>query len=117
MAEPSPSPIPTIPRPLVLADVAIQAGEQFVHTYDSAELARLAMAQTWTVSFAVVDQPSIITLPDQQVTEADLPMLTALFDELFESDPIPPYDPETLVAGAVQRLASVNAGNMPAEGE
>jgi hypothetical protein len=111
MADLSPSHLPTIPRALVLADIAVQAGEAFVDTDDPAELAQLATSRPWTVTYADVDHPGIITLPDQRVTEADLPLLTALFEELIESDPAPPYDLEALVDGSLRRLAPVNEGD------
>jgi hypothetical protein len=113
MAELSNWDIPAIPRPLVLADIACQASEEFVDTRDCAELALRAMGRSWAVVYAA---PSgVVTLPDQQVTEADLPMLTALFDELFENDPVPPYDLQRLVDGAARRVASVNAGDVAKE--
>jgi hypothetical protein len=110
MADPTPFPIPSIPRPLVLADIAVQVGEEFVDTRDCAELALRAMSRTWAVVYAA---PSgVVTLPEQRVTDADLPMLAALLDELFEHNPVPPYDLESLVDGAVRRVAAVDAGDM-----
>jgi hypothetical protein len=99
----------------VLADIAIQAGEEFFEADDPAELVQLAMTQRWTVSYAVAGQPGVITLPGQEVTEDDLPMLTALFEELLETDPVPPYDVEALLDGAVRRMASVNAEDVGEE--
>lgn len=110
MAEVADWDIPAIPRPLVLADIACQAGEEFVDTRDCSELALRAMGRPWTVVYAA--PRGMVTLPEQRVTEADLPMLTALFDELFEHNPVPPYNLQRLVDGAVRRIASVDAGDV-----
>jgi hypothetical protein len=115
MADPTSFAVPTPVRSLVLANIAVQASEEFVDTDDPAELARLAMRRTWAVTYASADAPGVITLPDQRVTEDDLPLLTALFEELLATDPAPPYDLDEVLGGAVQRLASVNAEDVAAE--
>lgn len=102
MADPSPFPIPDVPRPLVLAEIAVQTAEVFFQIDDPAELAQRARSRSWAVIYAT--SPGTVILPNQQVTEADLPMLTALLDELFASDPVPPYVLQALVDGAARRV-------------
>jgi hypothetical protein len=99
----------------VLADIATQVAETYFEIDDSAELAQLAMDRSWRVVYAAPG--GLATLAGQEVTEDDLPMLTALLEELFESDPVAPYDLEALVDGAVRRVASVNTGALSAEEE
>jgi hypothetical protein len=106
MAEQAPWPIPQLSRAHVLAQIACMVCEEHLETDDPGELAQLATAHEWTVGYTIEDQAGIVTMPGQRVEPADLPILTAIITELFESNPDDPViDLEELIAGAKRRLA------------